>query len=670
MRGRTRRVAVVVGVAALAAGITAVISGGGSATAPLRALLSVAGGLVGIWMTVVSYRNWLSGSGVDAPQVERARDHPAPGDEFDRSLAQFDGRGQGVLPDRSAIHDRLRTLAVQVRMRRGQSHEEARETVEAGEWPDDPAVAAFLRNPDVKLPRSQWDRARELLGDRTGPSDFQTLVRRTVDTLAAECDVPTVAADPADSSLVEHPAEEAVVRSDAGEQHGRQEGPTDPVTEDSVDGGRDIVTNRWQVAVPVGLAFVGFGLVFRSAAVVLAGAVLVGFIAYAKADTPPDSALVVERTIQRDGSDPGDRSAPGDCVDVTITVRNEGDSIVPDLRIVDGVPANLAVDDGSPRRATALRPGESISFTYSLGARRGVHEFEPAWTVVRGYAGRTARVRRLPETDESDRSLTCVPALDAFPVAVPLYERTSQYLGRLPAGSGEGVAFHSTREYQPGDASTRIDWKHLAGSPDDDLTTIRFREENAATVALVVVTDPTAYLSEGVDGTSVFERSIEATGRLFVSLLDSGDHVGLASVGSTPLWIDPDIGPDHRRRVEKLLATHSAFPPTPPETDSYTSGWVREFHRRFPNETQVVLLSPLCDRTYRHVIRRLRGYDHPVTVVSPDPTADGTVGQRLVHLERRIRIESLRETGVRVVDWRPDDDLAVALGRAATRWSK
>jgi uncharacterized protein (DUF58 family) len=256
-----------------------------------------------------------------------------------------------------------------------------------------------------------------------------------------------------------------------------------------------------------------------------------------------------------------------------------------------------------------------------------------------------------------------------MPIPVTLYPRTGEYLGRLPAGGGEGVEFHSTREYRPGDSTTRIDWKRLARSADDELTTVRYREERAATVVLVIDAGAGAYLARDPDGPGVVEHSVEAAGRLFGSLLDTGDRVGFAALGSRPTWIDPDAGIDHRSRIERVLATDDAFPPTPPEDDSPQLDWAREFHRRFPPESQVVLLSPLTDRHRQFVVRRLRGFGHPVTVVSPDPTRDGTVGQRLVRVERRLLIEALRETEVRVVDWDPDEELGIAIGRAGERWS-
>jgi uncharacterized repeat protein (TIGR01451 family) len=660
MKERTRRLVAAIGVAAFAAGVAALAVTRGRGASVLATVLSGFGGFVGVLMSLAIYRDWLPDPGIDPPAVERAIEQPAPGDAFDRTLAQFDGEGPVFLPDRNAIHNRLRDLATGILTRRGYTYEEATRAIDAGEWPDDEAVSAFLRNPDTRFASSWGDRIRGLIGSGEGPTHFQRLVRRTVDALASRSTVVDVGDSETEIVLDaggddERPAGRPVERADVAR--------TTRDVDVAIGGADSVPTGRLRAVVPVGIAFVGFGFALQEAAVVLAGAVALGFAVYASATSVPASALSVERSID------DDHPAPGDEVEVTTTVHNEGDQVVPDLRVIDGVPGGLSVTDGSPRYGTALRPGESASFSYSVRARRGVHEFDPAYVVRRDYAGASARTDLVPGEDE-DASLTCVPELAALPIPVALYPQTGEYLGRIPAGGGEGVEFHSTREYRPGDSTARIDWKHLARSADDELTTVRYREERAATVVIAIDADAEAYLASGPDDPGAVERSVTAAGRLFGSLQDTGDRVGFAALGPRPSWIDPDAGLDHRTRVERALATDAAFPPTPPEEDSSYPRWAREFHRRFPAESQVILLSPLCDQRSRFLVRQLRGYGHPVTIISPDPTVDRTVGQRLARLERRLLIEALRETGVRVIDWGPEEELGIAIARGDARWSQ
>ncbi|MFB6227067.1 MAG: DUF58 domain-containing protein [Halobacteriales archaeon] len=660
MKERTRRLVAAIGVVAAAGGVAALAVTRGTGGSLLRAIVYVVGGFVGVSMSLVIYREWLPNPGIDPPPVEQAIEQPAPGDAFDRTLAQFDGEGPVFLPDRNAIHNRLRDFATGILTRRGYASEEATRAIEAGEWPDDEAVSAFLQNPNTAFGQSWRDRIRKLIGFGGGPAHFQWLVRRTVEDLASR------------STVVDIGDAETEIVLGTGDGGGAVGGVVEQAdatrTTRDVDvttGGIGAVrTGRLRAVVPVALAFVGFGFALQKAAVVLAGAVALGFAAYVIAMSVPPSSLSVERSVN------DAHPTPGDVVEVTTTIHNEGDQVVPDLRVIDGVPGGLSVTEGSPRYGTALRPGESASFTYSVTARRGVHEFDPAYVVLRDFAGASVRTDLVPGREGEDASLTCVPELAALPIPVPLYPQTGEYLGRIPAGGGEGVEFHSTREYRPGDSTARIDWKHLAASADDELTTVRYREERAATVVMAIDADAEAYLASGPDEPGAVERSVTAAGRLFGSLQDTGDRVGFAAFGPRPSWIDPDAGLDHRARVERALATDDAFPPTPPEEDASDGRWVRAFHRRFPAESQVILLSPLCSQRSRFLVRQLRGYGHPVTIISPDPTVDETVGQRLARVERRMLIEALRETGVRVIDWGSDEELGVAVGRADARWSQ
>lgn len=651
MNESLRRFAVVIGLASLAGGSVAVLTAGAGGTSSLTAVLYGGGGVIAGVMALLVYRDWRTSSRIEPPAVERTPTPPTPGTEFDRTLGQFDGSGTGYLPDRADIHDRLRELAARILARkRGTTPEAALAAIDAGDWPREEASSVFLRNADASVPESLSERARGLFSD--DPSDFQRLVRRTVATLEGESD------------LVDEAGEGRLVLDD--DRRSEESHSTSDLAAEMVGGSQvyDAVTSaRFRQLVPLGVAFVGLGLFVQNAGIILAGTVPIGVLAFARFVTPPDATLTVERTLDPRHPDPGDE------VTVTTTVRNDGDRTLPDLRIVDGVPEGLSVVEGSPRRGTALRPGEATTVEYTVTARRGTHEFGPVYAVVRDYAGRSARTQLVEAVEDADTLLYCIPVLQATPVQVPLFEHASESLGRIPAEGGDGVAFYATREYRSGDPTNRIDWKRLARSPSEELTTIEFREEHAASVAIAIETAGSSYTAPAPDEPTALERSIAAARRLCGSLLGTGDRVGIAALGPKPVWVSPGTGYDHREHVERMLATDDAFPATTPDSDTFSPRWVREFHRRFPEETQVVLVSALTDPTYHFVIHRLRAYGHPVTVLSPDVTTGETVGERLVRLERRHRIEALREAGVRVIDWADEEELGVALTRAGSRWS-
>jgi uncharacterized repeat protein (TIGR01451 family) len=435
---------------------------------------------------------------------------------------------------------------------------------------------------------------------------------------------------------------------------------TDPDRRASPGERVDRTTNRWLGVNALALVAGATGVLLSSPALVLAAVVGVAFGAFARAGAPPDVNLRLSRELERSTAD------PEETVRVTVAVTNAGETLLPDLRIVDGVPEGLAVVDGSPRHATALRPGKTASFTYEVRAARGHHTFTPATVLARGWSGAVEREVAVPSEDRTE--LTVAPTL-ATGAPVPLRALTSQYTGRVAIDAGgPGTEFHAVREYRPGDPLSRIDWRRAART--GEYATLQFREERSATVVLLVDTREVAYRAPDEAGVSAVEHAVGAAGEVFTSLLSTGDRVGLASFGPEEFWLAPNGGTDHRARARVALGTHEAFSPVPLEEPFLGGLRLRRLRRRLAPEAQLVLFTPLTDDDAVRYARRLEAYGHLVTVVSPDPTSDATHGGRLAQLERSVRCSTLRRSGIRVVDWNPEKALPVAVARAARRWSR
>ncbi len=419
----------------------------------------------------------------------------------------------------------------------------------------------------------------------------------------------------------------------------------------------DRTTNRLKGISVAALAVGAAGMLTSQPALLLSSVVGIAYVGYARAATVPEVALSVERSFDETSPDPGDE------VTVAVSVRNEGERVLWDLRLVDGVPDALAVVDGSPRMGTALRPGQGVSFEYTVRAKRGDHGFDSLLAVVRDAAG----VNEREVTFDTDDNLVSTPSTDPIP-EVPLRALTSPYTGRVEtADGGEGVEFFATREYRPGDTLSRIDWNRHART--GELATIEFREERAATVVLVMDLRSQAYVREDDQGLHAADRGVDAASRVFSSLLDAGDRVGLFALSPLDVWLAPGAGNDHRARARDVFATHPALSPVTPAGNVPVVLQVRNLRKRLSPEAQVILFSPLVDDSIVRIVRLLDAHGHLVTVISPDPTTDDTPGQQLASAERAVRMARLRGTGVRVVDWGPEDHLATAIDSATRRWS-
>lgn len=394
---------------------------------------------------------------------------------------------------------------------------------------------------------------------------------------------------------------------------------------------------------------------------------VVGFGALVAA--PPESAVAVERRV----SDHTPR--PGDTVTVTLRVTNESERYLPDVRVIDGVPDPIAVVDGRPRGHCTLAPGETDEIDYDVQVPRGAVTFEPATVAVRSLAGTTERRTDAAGTDRLRVSVTAasLPSSD-----------TAELAGRIETDdAGSGIAFHSSREYRPGDPINRIDWNRYAST--GELSTVAFHEEKAATV-VIVVDDRTSVRTIATPGErDAGQRGRAAAAELATALLSAGDRVGLAVKDSDGGFVQPRSGASEGVPPTEYRARGEGFLP-PRGAGAAQETAIRRFldHRdelpdalplrregfwfadeladHFDDDTQVILVSPLVDDEPVEAAEGWRARGHGVTVVSPDPTQP-TVGGELERVRRRERKQTLRRVGAHVVDWDGTDRLETAVER-------
>jgi len=411
-------------------------------------------------------------------------------------------------------------------------------------------------------------------------------------------------------------------------------------------------TRRWRGMTALALFAGGAGVLTNRPLVLLTAAVWVGYAAYPRLTEEPSADLNVERELS-------DTSPThGDVVEVETTIRNEG-GFLADLRFVDGVPPTLSVADGTPKRATSLRPGGAATFSYKIVAKRGRHSFVPSTVVARNISGSV----EVDTTAFGETVVECAADIDD----VELRKQASQYTGRvLTDEGGSGVEFHGTREYQPGDSISRIDWKRRARS--GELITLEFREERSAKVLLVIDARREAYVASANDEPSAVTYSVFAADQLFESLMASRDSVGLAVVGRDDVWLPPATGDEHRTRAREILTKHPSLVPSPPRRETDEEQFKR-LRKRLDSSTQVILLSPLADERMVEKARRIDARGNSVSVVSPDVTADGSPGRKLAQVERKRRLSELRQSDIPVVDWDVEVPLAKVLAHTREQWS-
>ncbi|AJF26332.1 hypothetical protein SG26_11635 [Haloarcula sp. CBA1115] len=434
-------------------------------------------------------------------------------------------------------------------------------------------------------------------------------------------------------------------------------------------------TTQRNVGVSAALVAGGAGIVTGNPAIFMVAAVALVYAAYQAAIGDPEPTLTVERHVEP--ADP----LPGSEVTVTLTLTNDGDATLPDVRVLDGVPERLEVVDGSPRFGTHLEAGASDSVTYTVEARRGDHAFTDVAVVCRNLTGTV----EFAEQVTVETTLSCSASVDT----VPLSGQTLSQSGRVPTDAGgNGLAFYAIREHQSSDPMNRVDWNRLAKT--NELATVEFKETRAATViTLVDSRHPVA----GETGTpTAVQFCAYAAQQVGSALLDMDNRVGAAVYDSCET-LQPSANRAQEQRLEafletvvsgsvtgsagtrssSLLDTGARRMSSSTETaDRYGiadgGDAVATLDRSIPSESQVVFCTPLLDDRASDAAKRLAAYGHAVTVVSPDMTTGDSPGSTVERIDRTARLDDLRGR-VRVVDWTPAEPLAKALIRATERWA-
>lgn len=507
----------------------------------------------------------------------------------------------------TAVRETLRDLAVETLAReRNGDRDAAAMALDDGSWTDDDLAAAFF-------------------------TDSGASVRDVLRSLAV--------GEPAAARRARHVAAElARLRAGAAATPARRPPATPPDDRSEYwPSTVDRVTTRGRLVVAGSLLAATLGVLGGRPALVLLGVLGLAVTMAGRAFASPEPTVRVDRECTPT------TTAPGDRVTVRLIVENVGDDPLFDLRVVDGVPPGLVVTDGSPRLATALRPGRSASVSYELTAVPGRHAFDQPVAVVRDATG-TRRCERTVPAPET--TLTCGfgrLALDDVASAV------GQVPGVTSAGSpGPGVEFHSVREYRPGDPIGSVDWRRFARS--GELASVRFREERLSPVVVVVDARASAYVAPPDSDVPAVHRGVRAAYGVAAGLLEGTGAVpvGLAGLSPDPCWLPPGTGAGHLDRIRAALLGHPAFGWEPPKAAAPSLDRVA---RLLPPDAHAILVSPLADDGAVDAARQLLARTMACTVLSPSVADPTRPDEGYAYLQRQRRLETLRAAGARVVDW-------------------
>ncbi len=426
---------------------------------------------------------------------------------------------------------------------------------------------------------------------------------------------------------------------------------------------------EWALAVTVLLA--GLGLAVGSQVLLVGATLPLWYVAAAIFGTPPTGTVRIGRDLSLEGestteaTQAGDTSLSGDPsqrVTVRTTVQNTGSDPIVDLRVIDGVPDELSVVDGSPRTCVTLEPLETTTLEYTVSLQRGEHTFDVATVRTRDLSGTITETWSEPV--EGQDEIRCTPTVES----VALGNATTEYTGDVPTDDGgAGIEFHSVREYEPTDPVNAIDWRRYAANRE--LATVEYRAERSTHVVCVVDARPSQFRAATTEHLPAVDLSVDAADRTFETLVAAGHPAGVARFGSGAIeTIPPGTDAETAERASRLLESISnSNKQMRFYTRTSSNNSVAELVTTLPGEAQVYLFSSFVDDDPLELVDGLRTRGYPVRVISPDVTNGDDSATQLEALDRTTRLARARAAGARVVDWDLERSLGLVLADAVGR---
>jgi uncharacterized protein (DUF58 family) len=372
---------------------------------------------------------------------------------------------------------------------------------------------------------------------------------------------------------------------------------------------------------------------------------------------PGELNLIASRSLSVD------RVPKGRPVEVRLSVANDGPPLE-HVRIEDTIPPNLEVIEGRTSLLTSLAPGETVTLTYSVRGGRADIELGPVRAVASDALGLFPRQVAL----QTPQRLMILPQVMRLRRLAIRPRRTLAYAGPVPARQGgSGVEFFGVREYRMGDPLRWINWRVSARHPPS-LFTNEFEQERTTDVGLIL--DARRRTDVRGEDVPLFEHAVRATASLAAAFLNYGNRVGLLVYGGFLQWTFPGYGRVQRERILRALAGVETGESQVFESLDFIPT------RYFPAQSQLVLISPLCEDDVPPLVRlRARGYE--LMVISPDPIAfeahslqaDPAVSLavRIARLERGLLLRRLQRAGVRTVNWQVTTRFDLAIHAALSR---
>ncbi len=344
-------------------------------------------------------------------------------------------------------------------------------------------------------------------------------------------------------------------------------------------------------------------------------------------------------------------------VHIDSLISNKTNAPLYNVKIHELLPPGIAPEKGANHLHTSIDSLQSVSLSIEFPSPgRGHYVIGPLTVQVQDSFGLYLVEKRLePET------VVIMPRPEKIRIAELRPRHLGPWPGVIPSKTlGSGTEFYSLRGYVSGDDPKRINWK--ASARYSRLIINETEAERVTDVMLVLDTDVAFFEASE---TELFERGITAAASMARFLLKQGNRVGLFLQGEERGVIPPAFGKRHERKILFLLA--AAKPGRALIPTAYLVTLLARL--MLPARSQMVIISPLLDRTILDGVRRLAIGGYSTLVLSPSPrepdkfaSESEEVAYRILMLERSNTLLALEKICT-VVQWPAGVPLSTRLSK-------
>jgi uncharacterized protein (DUF58 family) len=344
----------------------------------------------------------------------------------------------------------------------------------------------------------------------------------------------------------------------------------------------------------------------------------------------------------------------GHCLTVTITLT--ATTPLAQVELLEPLPPAVELVKGANRAVFSLAQGQTVRWRYELRCMRRAR-FTLGTVHLRFWDRSGLRVIEAQCRD--------LKPVRVYPAIAPLRRlprplRTQTSVGNYVAPTfGEGLEPGEIRLFAPGDRVRHVNWR--ASLRLGKLYVTQHHQERNADIILLLDT-----LSQvGLPRSMSLDLCVRAATSLAWSYLSQKDRVGLVEYGGVIHWVKPGSGrAQFERLLDALLEADVVF--------TYVAKDLALVPPRVLSPRALVIaLSPLLDERFIRAAVNLSGRGFDLVVLSPSPidltrAAEGDsplvdAACRLWAVERRLRISELRQRGLRVLEWHPNEPIEVVL---------